>query len=55
MRIGGGEREQWMVVLPIGGLVVLTTVLLGGPDQVLSVVEHTLYAAWDAASLLLRR
>jgi hypothetical protein len=44
-----------MVVLPILGLVVLTTVLMGGPGDALSALEHTLYAAWDRASLLFRR
>ena len=54
MKVGGGGREQWMVVLPIFGLVVLTTVLMGGPANALSALEHTLYAAWDHAALLFR-
>jgi hypothetical protein len=55
MRVGGGGREQWMVILPIAGLFVLTTVLLGGPEDALSVLEHTFYSAWDAASVYFRR
>jgi hypothetical protein len=54
MKIGGGGRESWMVVLPIVGLVVLTTMLLGGPGEALSVLEHTMYAAWDRAALWFR-
>jgi len=55
MKIGGGGRESWMVVLPILGLVVLTAVLLGGPENALSSLEHTLYAAWDHAAVFFRR
>ena len=55
MKIGGGGNERWIVVLPIVGLVVLSTMLLGGPGQALSVLEHTLYMAWDNAALVLRR
>lgn len=55
MKIGGGGREQWMVVLPVLGLLVLTTVLLGGPEDALSALEHTFYMALDRAALFLRR
>jgi hypothetical protein len=55
MKIGGGGREVWLVVVPIVGLVFLTTMLLGGPEDVLMTLEHTFYAAWDRAAVFFRR
>lgn len=54
MKIGGGGREQSLVVLPIVGLVILTTMLLGGPGDALTLLEHTLYSAWDRAAVFFR-
>jgi len=55
MKIGGGSGERWILVLPIIGLLLFSTMLLGGPGQALSLLEHTLYAALDSASVIFRR
>lgn len=55
MRIGGGGREQWMVLLPLCVAVGILTVFLGGPDEALTTMEHLAYDAWDFLSTYLRR
>ena len=54
MRIGGGV-ERWMILLPLGGLIVLVTIYLGGPEQALASLERLAYDAWDRVVLLVRR
>ena len=55
MRIGGGGREQWMVVIPLCGLAVLVIVLLGGPEEALRTMELMFYDAAVVVSTLFRR
>ncbi len=54
MRIGGGGREQWMVLLPLGVGVILVTIFLGGPEEALTAMEHMAYDAWGIVSGLFR-
>jgi hypothetical protein len=54
MRIGGGGREQWIVVLPVAGLVVLMTVFFGGPEPAFRAMESMFYDAAGVVSTLFR-
>ena len=54
MRIGGG-RERWMVAASVAILVGVTTMFMGGPDTVLTVLEHMVRDALDLARQFLRR
>lgn len=55
MRIGGGGREARMMLIPLVVAIGVTTVLLGGPDEALTVLERMAYDAWDAVGVWLRR
>ena len=54
MRIGGGGREQWMVLLPLAVVMIVVTIFLGGPEQALNTMEHMAYDAWDIVSGFVR-
>ena len=55
MKIGGGGRETWMVLLPMSGLVLVVSLLLGGPEQALIAAEHLVYDTWTTVSVWFRR
>ena len=55
MRSGGGGREAWMLVIPVVGLLVLGNVVLGGPDDVLRMLERVFLDVVDSARNAWRR
>lgn len=55
MKIGGGGRETWMMIIPLVVALGVSTVLLGGPDEALTTLEHMAYDAWDVVGVWLRR
>lgn len=46
MRIGGATRDSMMTLIPMGVAVLVTVVLLGGPEDALRTLERLGYDAW---------
>lgn len=44
MRTSGGGKEGWMTAIPIAVLVVVLTIIVGGPSALLSLLEGYLRA-----------
>ena len=54
MRIGG-QGEFWMVVGPLAAVVLMTTFLAGGPDDMIIIAERVANDAWTAMATAFRR
>jgi hypothetical protein len=46
MKIGGGGREQFMVMLPLLVAAFMTVYALGGPDRTFALLERMTYQIW---------
>lgn len=54
MRIGGGGREVWIVVVPVAVLAAFVVTLLGGPDRALIELERMFYSGAETVRGWLR-
>ena len=43
MKIGGGGREQFMIILPLLVAAFMTTYALGGPERTFALLERMAY------------
>lgn len=55
MRIGGASRDGMMTVIPVGVAVLVATILLGGPEVGLRVLERAASDAWSAVVVFFRQ
>lgn len=51
MNTGGTGRDNMMILLPLVAVTLLITIVMGGPEEALSVADRMLYDAWNAVSL----
>ena len=51
----GGQNEFWMVIGPVIAVVLVATVSLGGPDEILRMAERLATEGWDVVARSLRR
>lgn len=55
MRIGGASRDSMMTLIPLAVAIVVTMVLLGGPEEALRALERVGYDAWMLVGSWFRR
>ena len=51
----GGQNEFWMIVGPLLAVVLVASVSLGGPDEMLRMAERLATEGWDVLARSLRR
>ena len=54
MKIGGTTRDSLMTLIPIAVALIVASILLGGPEHGLRVVEQAAQSAWNAVVLSFR-
>lgn len=54
MKIGGTARDGLMTLIPVVVALVLASILLGGPEQGLRIVEQAAQSAWNATVVFFR-
>ena len=51
----GGNGESWMAIGPVVAVILVVTVTLGGPDDVLQIAERFINDGWEAVVQTLLR
>ena len=54
MKIGGGN-EFWMIIGPVLAVVLVASLTLGGPDEIIRLAERLANEGWQAVASTLRR